>query len=110
MIREERLLKVLKAPHISEKSTMVAEKQNTIVFKVAVDATKAEVKAAVAKLFEVEVETVRTLNMKGKTKRSGAACRPSFRLEKGLCDPESWSGHRLHGRSRVRGVLKNGNR
>ena len=39
MIREERLLKVLKAPHISEKSTMVAEKQNTIVFKVAVDAT-----------------------------------------------------------------------
>jgi large subunit ribosomal protein L23 len=35
MIREERLLKVLKAPHISEKSTMVAEKQNTIVFKVA---------------------------------------------------------------------------
>ena len=71
MIREERLLKVLKAPHISEKSTMVAEKQNTIVFKVAVDATKAEVKAAVAKLFEVEVETVRTLNMKGKTKRSG---------------------------------------
>ncbi|WP_279464149.1 50S ribosomal protein L23 [Aeromonas veronii] len=72
MIREERLLKVLKASHISEKSTMVAEKQNTIVFKVAVDATKAEVKAAVAKLFEVEVETVRTLNMKGKTKRAGA--------------------------------------
>ena len=72
MIREERLLKVLKAPHISEKSTMVAEKLNTIVFKVAVDATKAEVKAAVAKLFEVEVETVRTLNMKGKTKRAGA--------------------------------------
>ena len=61
MIRGERLLKVLKAPHISEKSTMVAEKQNTIVFKIAVDATKAEVKAAVAKLFEVEVETVRTL-------------------------------------------------
>ena len=72
MIREERLLKVLKAPHISEKSTMVAEKLNTIVFKVAADATKAEVKAAVAKLFEGEVETVRTLNMKGKTKRFGA--------------------------------------
>ena len=72
MIREERLLKVLKAPHISEKSTMVAEKLNTIVFKIATDATKAEVKAAVEKLFEVEVETVRTLNMKGKTKRAGA--------------------------------------
>lgn len=72
MIREERLLKVLKAPHISEKSTMVAEKQNTIVFKVATDATKAEIKAAVEKLFEVKVEAVRTLNVMGKTKRTGA--------------------------------------
>jgi large subunit ribosomal protein L23 len=72
MIREERLLKVLKAPHISEKSTMVAEKLNTIVFKVATDATKAEIKAAVEKLFEVQVEAVRTLNVMGKTKRTGA--------------------------------------
>ncbi|WMC10762.1 50S ribosomal protein L23 [Oceanimonas pelagia] len=71
MIREERILKVLKAPHISEKSTMVAEKTNTIVFKVAKDATKAEVKAAVEKLFEVEVKDVRTLVVKGKTKRTG---------------------------------------
>ena len=72
MIREERLLKVLKAPHISEKSTMVAEKLNTIVFKVATDATKAEIKAAVEKLFEVKVEAVRTLNVMGKIKRTGA--------------------------------------
>ncbi len=72
MIREERLLKVLKAPHISEKSTMVAETLNTIVFKVATDATKAEIKAAVEKLFEVKVEAVRTLNVVGKTKRTGA--------------------------------------
>lgn len=72
MIREERLLKVLKAPHISEKSTLVAEKQNTIVFKVATDATKAEIKQAVEKLFEVKVEAVRTLNVMGKTKRTGA--------------------------------------
>ncbi|XLW42539.1 50S ribosomal protein L23 [Pseudaeromonas sp. ZJS20] len=71
-MREERLLKVLKAPHISEKSTMVAEKLNTIVFKVATDATKAEIKAAVEKLFEVKVEAVRTLNVMGKTKRTGA--------------------------------------
>ncbi|WP_342713639.1 MULTISPECIES: 50S ribosomal protein L23 [Aeromonadaceae] len=70
-MREERILKVLKAPHISEKSTMVAEKTNTIVFKVAKDATKAEVKAAVEKLFEVEVKDVRTLLVKGKTKRTG---------------------------------------
>jgi large subunit ribosomal protein L23 len=72
MIREERLLKVLKAPHISEKSTMVAEKLNTIVFKVATDATKADIKAAVEKLFEVKVEAVRTLNVVGKTKRTGS--------------------------------------
>ena len=50
----------------------VAEKLNTIVFKVATDATKAEIKAAVEKLFEVKVEAVRTLNVMGKTKRTGA--------------------------------------
>ncbi|ALS31545.1 MULTISPECIES: 50S ribosomal protein L23 [Pseudoalteromonas] len=72
MIREERLLKVIVAPHISEKSTIAAEENNTIVFKVAKDSTKAEVKAAVEKLFEVEVTGVRTLNVKGKTKRTGA--------------------------------------
>ncbi|UCX06357.1 50S ribosomal protein L23 [Shewanella sp. HL-SH8] len=72
MITEERLLKVILAPHISEKSTVVAEKNNTVVFRVAIDATKAEIKAAVAKLFEVEVDTVRTLVNKGKTKRTGA--------------------------------------
>ena len=71
MIREERLLKVIVAPHISEKSTIAAEENNTIVFKVAKDSTKAEVKAAVEKLFEVEVTGVRTLNVKGKTKRTG---------------------------------------
>ncbi len=72
MIREERLLKVILAPHISEKSTVNAEKTNTVVFHVAIDATKAEIKAAVAQLLEVEVDTVRTLVSKGKTKRHGA--------------------------------------
>lgn len=72
MIREERLLKVILAPHISEKSTVNAEKTNTVVFRVALNATKAEIKAAVAKLFEVEVKEVRTLVSKGKTKRHGA--------------------------------------
>jgi large subunit ribosomal protein L23 len=71
MITEERILKVLRAPHISEKATMAAEKANTIVFKVAKDATKKEIKAAVEKLFEVEVKSVNTLVTKGKTKRQG---------------------------------------
>jgi len=71
MIREERLLQVIRAPHISEKATVAAEKHNTIVFKVATCATKAEIKAAVEKLFEVEVKSVTTLNVKGKVKRTG---------------------------------------
>jgi large subunit ribosomal protein L23 len=72
MIREERLLKVILAPHISEKATFAAENDNTIVFKVAKDANKAEIKGAVEKLFEVEVTGVRTVVVKGKTKRHGA--------------------------------------
>ncbi|WP_111978848.1 50S ribosomal protein L23 [Algibacillus agarilyticus] len=72
MISEERLLKVLKAPHVSEKATQTAEGNNTLVFKIATDATKAEVKAAVEKLFEVSVTGVRTTNVKGKSKRFGA--------------------------------------
>ena len=72
MINEERLLKVLLAPNISEKATTAAEANNTVVFKVATDATQAEIKAAVEKLFEVTVEGVNTLNGKGKEKRTGA--------------------------------------
>ncbi|RUO76883.1 50S ribosomal protein L23 [Idiomarina tyrosinivorans] len=71
MMREERLLKVILAPHVSEKSTTTAEENNTVVFQVAIDATKTEIKAAVEKLFEVEVENVRTVKVKGKTKRTG---------------------------------------
>jgi len=73
MISEERLLKVVLAPHVSEKSTLAAESNNTVVFKVAKDANKAEIKAAVEKLFEVEVSGVRTVNVKGKTKRHGVS-------------------------------------
>ncbi len=71
MISEQRLLKVVLGPHISEKSTMAAEGNNTVVFKVAKDASKTEIKAAVEKLFEAEVASVRTVVVKGKTKRHG---------------------------------------
>jgi large subunit ribosomal protein L23 len=73
MISEERLLKVLLAPHVSEKATLAAETNNTVVLKVVKDANKEEIKAAVEKLFEVEVDSVRTLNVKGKTKRNGSS-------------------------------------
>ena len=72
MIQQERLLKVLKAPHISEKAKINAEKGNTIVFKVALDANKVEIANAVEALFEVKVDSVRTVVVKGKTKRHGA--------------------------------------
>jgi len=64
-MNQERILDILKSPHISEKATVVAERDNQIVFKVAVDATKLEIKRAVESLFEVEVDSVQTLNVKG---------------------------------------------
>ncbi|MDH3430506.1 MAG: 50S ribosomal protein L23 [Gammaproteobacteria bacterium] len=68
---QERLMTVLQGPVLSEKSTLAAEKNNQIVFKVRTDATKAEIRAAVELLFEVKVEGVQVLNNRGKTKRFG---------------------------------------
>ena len=68
---EERLLKVLLAPVISEKATFVAEKNEQVVFLVSPDATKPEIKAAVELLFKVQVESVQVANQQGKVKRSG---------------------------------------
>ena len=67
-MNQERLMKVLLEPHISEKSTNVAEQGNQVVFKVVPDATKSEVKQAVEKLFKVTVEGVQVSNVKGKVK------------------------------------------
>lgn len=66
-----RMHKIILGPVVSEKSTRVAEKRNQAVFKVAKDAQKPEIKQAIEKLFNVKVEGVQTLNMKGKTKRFG---------------------------------------
>ena len=68
---EERLMKVLLAPVISEKATMVAEKNEQVVFLVTPDATKLEIKAAVEMMFKVQVESVQVVNRAGKIKRSG---------------------------------------
>ncbi|AFP85606.1 ribosomal protein L23 [secondary endosymbiont of Heteropsylla cubana] len=70
MIYEERILKVLHIPHVSEKASTETEKHNTIVFKVAKDAKKLEIKTAINRLFSVEVNNVRTLIVKGKLKRN----------------------------------------
>lgn len=71
-MNEERLMQVLLAPHVSEKSTFLGEAHNQQVFRVLPDATCAEIKGAVERLFEVKVESVRVLNMKGKQKRFAA--------------------------------------
>jgi len=70
-MNEERLLQVLLAPHVSEKATVAADSANQHVFRVATDATKSEVKAAVEKLFNVKVAKVQVVNVKGKSKRFG---------------------------------------
>jgi large subunit ribosomal protein L23 len=69
-MNKERLLKVLKAPLVSEKSAVAGE-MNQVVFRVASDATKPEIRRAVEMLFEVDVEEVRVVNIKGKNKRFG---------------------------------------
>jgi len=68
---KERLLKILLSPLVSEKSVNAADAGNQFAFKVAKDATKPEIKAAVEMLFEVNVERVQVLNVKGKAKRFG---------------------------------------
>lgn len=68
---ENRLLQVILAPVISEKSTMLADKNEQVAFRVATDATKPEIKAAVELLFKVQVKDVKVANVKGKQKRFG---------------------------------------
>ncbi len=68
-MNQERLLQVLVAPHVSEKSAVIADKGSQYVFEVLPGATKLEVKKAVEHVFNVVVDSVRILNVKGKTKR-----------------------------------------
>jgi len=70
-MNQERILKVLVEPHVSEKSSIIGELHNQVVFKVLPDASKPEVKAAVESLFDVLVKDVNIVNIKGKRKRSG---------------------------------------
>ena len=70
VMHQERLMTVIRGPHLSEKSHMAAER-NQIVFKVRTDATKAEIRQAVEFLFEVKVDEVNVVNHHGKIKRHG---------------------------------------
>ena len=75
-LNPERLMQVILAPQVSEKSTRVGDKHGQVVFRVAVDATKPEIKAAIELLFstkdkKIEVVSVHVANMRGKDKRFG---------------------------------------
>lgn len=89
-MNQERLFQVLVGPHVSEKAALVADANNQYVFKVAVDATKSEIKKSVEQLFKVKVNNVNTLKVKGKVKRNryGFSTKPTWkkayvRLEQG---------------------------
>jgi large subunit ribosomal protein L23 len=70
-MKQERLLKIIVAPHMSEKAALASEKRSTYVFKIATCATKPEVKEAIEQLFKTQVESVRIVNVKTKPKRFG---------------------------------------
>jgi large subunit ribosomal protein L23 len=70
-MNQERLMKVLLAPQVSEKGTNIGEQNRQYIFRVLPDATKPEIKQAVELMFEVKVKHVQVVNMKGKAKRFG---------------------------------------
>ena len=74
-------MKILLAPHVSEKSTMVADANRQFVFRVVSDARKPEIKRAVELMFKVEVDRVQVVNVKGKRKTFGrvAGRRPNWK-------------------------------
>jgi large subunit ribosomal protein L23 len=70
-MNEERLMKLLLSPHVSEKSTRIADENRQFVFRVLPEATKPDIRAAVELMFDVKVEDVQVLNVKGKRKSFG---------------------------------------
>ena len=79
-MNQERVFQILVGPHVSEKAAIVADANNQYVFRVAVDATKEEIKHSVEELFKVTVDDVKTLRVKGKTKRNrfGRTTKPTW--------------------------------
>ena len=68
---QERLMAVVLGPHVSEKTTIMADKHNQVVFRVRRDSNKVDIRRAVELLFSVKVEQVQVVNCRGKIKRSG---------------------------------------
>ena len=97
-----RLYQVIRRPIITEKGLAVKETQHTVVFEVASDATKTEIKEAVQRVFKVKVDHVRTANFHGKFRRRGRA-EGHRRLEESLCQT---GGRRKDDRVRRESVVR----
>lgn len=80
-MNRERVFQVLMGPHFSEKAAIVADTSNQYVFKVALNASKSEIRKSVEQLFKVKVEDVQTLRVKGKVKRNryGYTTKPNWK-------------------------------
>ncbi len=80
-MNEERMYKVILGAHISEKATVIADESNQVTLRVARDATRPEIRQAVEKIYNVKVENVTVLNVKGKVKRNmrGTSRKPSWK-------------------------------
>jgi len=80
-MNQERVFQILMGPHVSEKAAIVADANNQYVFRVALDATKEEIKHSVEQLFKVAVDDVKTLRVKGKSKRNrfGLTTKPMWK-------------------------------
>ena len=80
-MNEERMYKVILGAHISEKATVIADESNQGTLKVSPDATRPEIRQAVEKIYNVKVENVTVLNVKGKVKRNmrGTSRKPSWK-------------------------------
>lgn len=70
-MNDAQLFQVILSPHISEKSSRLADKNRQMVFEVRRDATKPAIKQAVEKMFNVQVESVTVTNVQGKRKQTG---------------------------------------
>ena len=70
-LSQERLINVLVAPHVTDKSALAMQNSNQYAFRVRRDATKPDIKAAVELMFQVKVEAVNVVNESGKTRRFG---------------------------------------
>lgn len=70
-MNKEKLMQVLLGPVVSEKSTLMADSSRRYAFKVTPDASKPQIRKAVEMMFDVKVEDVRVVNIKGKEKRFG---------------------------------------